>query len=114
VKKELIGSTIKGEVDMSIEEIANEKELKQVLWACYNYWDNEAKPVDERLISYAGVVKEYKNRYDKEFNQSELKKLADYGIIAAEEKSKGGNRVNYKLNNPSEIKGKLLIWGLFD
>jgi hypothetical protein len=99
---------------MSIEEIVNEKELKQVLWACYNYWDNESKPVEERIIAYAGVVKEYKNRYDKTFNQSELKRLADYGIISVVDKPRGGNQVYYALNNPSEIKGKLLIWGLFD
>ena len=99
---------------MSLEEIANEKELKQVLWACYNYWDNVSKPVDERAFSYAGIVKEYKNRYDKEFDQSELRKLADFGIISVVGKARGGNREQYSLNNPSEVKGKLLIWGLFD
>lgn len=99
---------------MSIEAIANEKELKQVLWACYNYWDNESKPVEKREICYAWVNKEYKKRYDKEFNESELTRLADHGIISATDKTRGSNRVFYTLTNPSEVKGKLLIWGMFD
>ncbi|MGB7537853.1 MAG: hypothetical protein WBM17_04880 [Anaerolineales bacterium] len=99
---------------MSIDAIVNEKELKQVLWACYNYWDNESKPVDKRVICYAWVAKEYKNRYDAGFDESDLEKLADQGILTAVEKSRGDNKNYYKLNNPSEIKGKLLIWGFFD
>jgi hypothetical protein len=99
---------------MGIEAIVNEKELKQVLWACYNYWDNESKPVDKRVICYAWAAKEFKNRYDKAFNESDLDKLAELGILAAVEKSRGDNKKYYRLNNPSEIKGKLLIWGLYD
>ncbi|MGD0173351.1 MAG: hypothetical protein ABSC61_02785 [Anaerolineales bacterium] len=99
---------------MSIEEIVNEKELKKVLWACYNYWNNESDPVDKRVICYTWVIKEYKNRFDKEFNESKLTKLADYGILSVVDKPRGGNRVYYKFNNPTEVKEKLLIWGLFD
>ena len=99
---------------MSIEEIVNEKELKQILWACYNYWNNESKPIDERVICYAWVIKEYTHRFDRGFQESELTKLAYYGILSKVDKFQVGNRVYYKLNNPTEIKGKLLIWGLFD
>lgn len=99
---------------MAIDAIANEKELKQVLWACYNFWDNESKPVDKREICYAWVKKEFKKRFDREFDQSELTRLADHGILSATEKSRGSNRVFYCLNNPPEVRGKLLIWGLFD
>ena len=99
---------------MSIEEIVNEKELTQILWACYEYWDNESDPVEKRVVCYDWVVKEFKSRFDRGFHESELIKLADYGILSAVDKSRGGNRVYYTLNNPSEIREKLLIWGLFD
>jgi hypothetical protein len=99
---------------MSIQEIVNEKELKQVLWACYNYWDNESKPVDKRIICYKWILKEFKNRYDKEFDESEIIKLVNHGILSVVEKTRGDKQVYYKLNNPSEVREKLMIWGILD
>ena len=99
---------------MSIQEIVNEKELKRVLWACYNYWDNESKPIDKRVICYTWVLKEFKNRYDKVFDESEIIKLANHGILVEVDKSRDKNQIYYKLNNPAEVKEKLLIWGLLD
>ncbi len=97
---------------MQMNEIENNPELQQVLWACYDYWKNEDMPIEERVICYSFVKDPYKKRFGKMFHQSKLSKLANLGFLERDRKTRGGNRRYYKLVNPDRVVVLLRKWDL--
>ena len=82
---------------MNVNEIENNTELKQVLWACYKYWQSESLPPHKRAICYSWVGRLYEERFGTKFHQSKLRRLANIGFLQQEEISRGGSRRYYKI-----------------
>jgi len=96
-----------------IRDAAIEQELRQVLWACFEYWKNEvgASP-QEQLICYSWVRDLYLERFGADFHQSKLGALEALGLLAKQESSRGGHRAYYRLVNPSQAHELLRGWQL--
>jgi hypothetical protein len=79
-------------------------ELKEVLWACYDYWKNMEYPEERRAICYAWVAPKYELRFKVRFQESKLSELAKRGLLELDEFSGGGNRRYYRLVDPERIR----------
>lgn len=97
---------------MQTDEIENNPELQQVLWACYQYWRTEAAPPHERVICYKWVLGPYKNRFGKRFHNLKLHRLSELGFLEKEETARTGHRRYYRLADPEKISNLLGKWQL--
>ena len=97
---------------MSLNEIQSDLELKQVLWACYEYWQGESCSPDERVICHSWVTGPYEDRFGTKFHQSRLGRLATLGFLEPEDTAKGGHRRYYKIADPDRVKYLLKEWDM--
>lgn len=97
---------------MRANEIENNAELQQVLWACHEYWQSESLPPHERTICYSWVVRLYEDRFGARFHQSKLRQLASLGFLQQDDTSRGGSRRYYKVVDPNGVANLLKKWGL--
>ena len=97
---------------MRVNEIENDLELQQVLWACYKYWQGESLPPDERIICYSWVRRLYEDRFGTKFHQSKLGRLAKLGFLEKGDTARSGNRRYYKIADPNRVDDLLRKWNL--
>ena len=97
---------------MKADEIENEPELQQVLWACYKYWQNESLPAHERVVCYSWIVGLYNERFGAKFHPSKLHHLTKLGFLKEDDTSRSGHRRYYKITNPDQVNELLMKWGL--
>jgi hypothetical protein len=99
---------------MIYNEIEKDSELQGVLWACYHYCST-APPSGQRWeICYSWVLRQYKNRFGRQFHQSRLRRLSKLGFLSAQDTSRGGRRRYYNLVDPDRIAILLKKWNLLD
>lgn len=97
---------------MRVNEIENDLELQQVLWACYKYWQGESLPPDERIICYSWIRRLYEDRFGAKFHQSKLGRLAKLGFLKKGDTARSGNRRYYKIADPNRVDDLLRKWNL--
>ena len=73
---------------MKVDEIKNDPELQQVLWACYRYWQNESLPAHKRVICYSWIIEPYEERFGTKFHQSRLRRLTELGFLKRDDTSR--------------------------
>ncbi len=93
-------------------DIEKDMELQRVLWACYEYWQTEPLPVDQRAVCYSWAIGPYEKTFGTQFHQSRLYRLTKLGFLQQARTSRGGGRRYYTLNNPEGIAGLLKKWNL--
>jgi len=89
-----------------------DRELQQILWACYEYWHGEKMPVSERVICREWVLSIYKERFGVSFHQSKLTKLANIGLLRKVDTTRGGHRRYYAIDDPQRVVSLLREWEL--
>ena len=72
-------------------------ELQRILWACYDYWQAEPLPADDRTVCFSWVEGSYRTRFGGTFHQSRLAALAKLGYLVPDDSSRGGGRRYYRL-----------------
>jgi hypothetical protein len=97
---------------MKVNEIENDPELQQILWACYKYWQGEPSPPHKRSICYSWVVSVYEDRFGDKFHQSKLRRLESLGFMQQGDTSRGGSRRYYRLVDPNRVAELLEKWAL--
>src|SRR5438093_13758786 len=97
---------------MNIKEVENDPELRQVLWACYDHWKNDANPPDKRRIWSGYIMDSYRNRFGSEFHQTKLYWVTKHGSLTQAESVRGGARRYYKMIDPDKILNLLQKCGL--
>lgn len=95
-----------------VDEIEKDRELQQVLWACYKYWQDEPLPPKERAICYSWVVRVYESRFDIKFHPSRLRRLEKLGFLKRNVTSRSGHRRYYKIVEPDRVAELLRGWNL--
>lgn len=96
---------------MSTNGIETERELQQILWACYDFWKESSRPPNEREIYYGWIIDRYKNKFGASFHQATLRRLITLGYLAAGDTARGGDRRYYKLVDPNKTANDLKSWG---
>lgn len=99
---------------MNAKDIENDRELQQVLWACYDFWEASQRPIHEREIFYGWIRRRYEERFGTGFHQSKLRQLASLGYLERRDTARGGSRRYYRLANPAQTREFLTRWGLLD
>lgn len=95
------------------DEVDNDLELQQVLWACYQYWQGEeALPPQERVICYKCVLGPYEDRFGTKFHQSKLLLLTRFGFLRPDYNSRGEDGRYYKITDPNRVNDLLRKWDL--
>lgn len=97
-------------ITMTANDIETDKELQQVLWACYEYWQRESVPPGQRLICYSWALGPYRERFGRDFHQSGLSRLARLGFLKTGDPSRGGHRRYYRLVAPDQVRHLLAMW----
>ena len=97
---------------MGTEEAKVSPELRQVLWACYMYWQGEPVPPDERSICYGWIAGPYERKSGTSFHQSRLRQLVELGFLDQADVARGGYRRYYKIVDPDRIENLLKEWDL--
>jgi len=86
--------------------------LRQIVWACHHYWQNEFLSPADRVVCYKWVARRHRDRFGTNFHQSALDRLAKLGFLGKDDTSRGGNRRYYKLTRPADIERLLIQWRL--
>ena len=97
---------------MGANEIGDDVELQQILWACYEYWQAESLPAHERIICYNWVLGLYEDRFGTKFHQSGLRRLTKLRFLKKDDTSRGGHRRYYKIVDPNRVRDLLRKWNL--
>ncbi|HXF85377.1 MAG TPA: hypothetical protein VNK49_08310 [Anaerolineales bacterium] len=97
---------------MEVNRIENDPELQKVLWACYEYWQREILPPENRAICYSWVVRLYQDRFGARFHQSKLRHLAKLGFLQEDDTARDRQRRYYKLKEPDRLAELLQRWNL--
>lgn len=97
---------------MAANEIGDDVELQQILWACYEYWQAESLPPHERIICYNWVLRPYEDRFGTKFHQSGLRRLTKLRFLKKDDTSRGGHRRYYKIVDPNRVRDLLRKWNL--
>jgi hypothetical protein len=99
---------------MNTKSIEKELELQQVLWACYQYWQNETSlSPSERVICYSWILRTYEDRFHNKFHQSKLQRLTKDGFLSQEDVSRSTRRRYYKIVAPDQVENLLRKWELY-
>ena len=99
---------------MNIHNLEDDRELQQVLWACYHYWDDPALPPDERLFCHRWIVGPYVDRFGAPFAPDRLACLVDLNLLHRAGTSRRGDRRYYYLADPDRVRAWLEVWGLHE
>lgn len=78
-------------------------DLRRILWACYEYWQNEALPPTKREVCYSWILPIYERKFGGKFHHSALRKLERKGYLKREDTSRADHRRYYSLVNPDRI-----------
>jgi hypothetical protein len=97
---------------MTLRDIENDIALQRVLWAAFNYWNNEELPAGERAICYNWVLGPHKERFHTTFHHSRLLQLEKLGLLQKAELSRGGGRRYYRIIDAKRIESLLRAWRL--
>ena len=97
---------------MMVNEIENDRELQQVLWACYKCWRDEWLSPEKRIVCYTWVVRVYEERFGVQFHQSSLRRLAKLGLLKQGDTSRSGHRRYYRIVAPDQVDDLLKKWNL--
>jgi hypothetical protein len=76
---------------MSTNEIETDPELRQVLWACYKFWQGVEGSPHEKEIWYGWVVGLYEKKFGTRFHPSKLRVLANLGFLKPGDTARGGS-----------------------
>ena len=92
--------------------IDTDKELQQVLWACFKYWISCPLPPEERIICHHWLTRPYKEKFKTSFSWSKLEELLELGFLVSDKASKSGQSRYYGLADPVKVKELLRKWKL--
>jgi len=89
------------------------RELRQILWACYEQWEEEEGEPAQRSVTFQCILPRFTKRFSREFHQSALRVLAHLGYLKRIFTTRGGNRNRryYALPDPRKVKRDLTEWG---
>jgi hypothetical protein len=91
-----------------------EQDLRQILWACYDYWHRGTTPPEQRMICHYWVIDTYFNRFGTNFHQGRLRQLAKLGLLKAAYTVRGGARRYYTIPDPERVVELLTAWQLLE
>jgi hypothetical protein len=97
---------------MQLDEVTSDRELLQVLWACYDSWERQSGPEQRRVICYTWIVSRHRDRFGARFHQAKLSVLARTGLLEKAGVSRGGRRRYYRLPRPRVVESVLADAGL--
>ena len=69
--------------------ILHDPKLQRVLGSCYEYWNTELLPPEERAVCYSWVERLHRDRFGEGFHPSRLAELARLGFLEKEGVSRG-------------------------
>jgi hypothetical protein len=83
--------------------------IRQVLRACYDYWQAEFCEPAERTVCYAWVESRCRHLFGATFHPSLLERLVEQGHLEKAGCSRGGRRRYYRLTNPDRTAAGLIV-----
>jgi hypothetical protein len=89
-----------------------DKELQQILWACFKYWISCPLPPEERIICHHWLMRPYKEKFGTGFDWPKLEELSELGFLVSDMASKSGQSRYYSLADPVKVKELLKKWKL--
>jgi len=88
---------------MNVAEIERNPELQRVLLACYEYWQTEPLPPEQRSVCFSWVSGTHRRMFGEEFHPAKLYQLTKLGFLKQDDTSRGGHRRYYKIVDPSLV-----------
>jgi hypothetical protein len=95
---------------MNVAAIERDPELQRALLACYEYWQTEPLPSEQRSICYSWVSGSHRRMFGGEFHPAKLSQLTKLGFLKQEDTSRGGHRRYYKIVDPALVKSLASKW----
>ncbi len=95
---------------MKSADLDRDSELQRVLLACYEYWQNEPLPTNDRFVCYSWVIGIYQRMFGGWFHQAKLYQLTKLGFLKQDDTSRSGHRRYYKIVNPGLVEGLAKQW----
>ena len=96
---------------MNTNNIETDRELQQILWACYDFWKTSNQPPSDREIYYGWVIDGYKKKFGATFHQAKLHTLVALGYLMDVGTARGGKNRYYRLIDPEQVDTDLKRWG---
>jgi hypothetical protein len=95
---------------MNVAEIEKSPELQRVLLACYEYWQGEPLPLEQRSVCYSWVSGTHRQMFGSEFHPAKLYQLTKLGFLKQDDTSRGGHRRYYKIADPGLVESLARKW----